>query len=84
MKQVYCVVVTYDPDQYEQDRVKDHFEEEFIHDGGGYCFVNGYRDEFFYSDGPIERSSFQPFIRNLRRRKGIKQVSVRVVHDEWE
>jgi len=74
----YVVVVTYDPNIYDRDRVVDLFIDQFDHDGGGFRFVTGFRDEFFYSDGPIERSSFQQTVRNLRRRKGIEQVSVSV------
>lgn len=72
--------ITYDPTMVDQEVMRAQFNG---HDGGGYCFLDGMRDEFFIDEVTEEQLiDIRNTCRNLRRRKGVESASVSVDKDE--
>ncbi len=86
MKQNYSIVVNFDDNIVPRGLVSESFDhvDGVDYDGGGFSFITGMRDCFFYTTEPIERSTFQKVVRNLRRRKGVNGVHVSIALDEEE
>ena len=81
MSKYLAISVTYNPDKIDQSEIANSFNG---HDGGGYCFVDGLRDEFF-NQADVSKSNVKAarsLRRNLRRRKGVVGVSVVILDDE--
>jgi hypothetical protein len=81
MAKYISVQVNYDPDKIDSDIVRNSFDG---HDGGGYCFIDGMRDEFFIIEGYVAKTylpSLKRDVRNMRRRKGVNGVSWDIVDD---
>lgn len=75
------IQISYDPEIVDRDMVVDEFDG---HDGGGFCFLDGVRDEFFIIDDPSEEyvKDVRKQARNVRRRKGIVSCGVDVINSE--
>lgn len=79
MAKYISVQVNYDPMKVDRDIVANSFDG---HDGGGYCFIDRTRDEFFIIEGYVEKTylpSLKRDVRNMRRRKGVNGVSWEIV-----
>lgn len=68
--------IVYDPELVDQGEMVNMFDG---HDGGGYCFLDGMRDEVFFTK--LNRkglSNVRATCRKLRRRKGIEAADVSI------